>query len=147
LGITRDLYEKMVERKTLHPVEQCVIAQIERDIMRSFSNKPQVEDQESLRADLLELLEVFHMMRPDISYVQGMTYPVIILILMVGKVQAFIIFANLIQTNKFFRTMYCFDESQIGTYFQVFENLLRNSLPEVAEHLHHLNIKPEMFLI
>lgn len=60
-----------------------------------------------------EILEIFHLLRPDISYVQGMTYPVIILTMVVGKIEAFKIFSNLILCNKFFRNMYSFEDKSI----------------------------------
>lgn len=42
---------------------------------------------------------MFHIYRPDVSYVQGMTYPAIVLTLIVGKYKAFAIFCNLIVGN------------------------------------------------
>lgn len=53
--------------------------------------------------DVCEFLEIFHLFRPDVSYVQGMTYPAIILIPILGKVRAFNLFCNLILGNSFFR--------------------------------------------
>ena len=50
----------------------------------------------------MELLQLF---RPDVGYVQGMTYPAMILIPVVGKVTAFTLFSNLVLGNPFFRQL------------------------------------------
>jgi hypothetical protein len=62
-----------------------------------------------LTTEVTELLEIFHIYRPDVSYVQGMTYPAIVLNLIVGRYKAFDIFANLIIANDFFRRLYTFE--------------------------------------
>lgn len=56
---------------------------------------------------------------------QGMTYPVIILTIVVGKIEAFKIFSNLILCNKFFRNMYSFEDKSIEIYCKVFDVLLK----------------------
>jgi hypothetical protein len=37
------------------------------------------------RADMMQILCMFHVYRPDISYTQGMTYPLILLMLNMDK--------------------------------------------------------------
>ena len=56
--------------------------------------------------NMQELLEEFHCYRPDISYVQGMTYPATILL---DKFVAFKCFCNLIVANEMLRSLYSFD--------------------------------------
>lgn len=73
-----------------------------------------------LKVGVQEVLESFHFMRPDVSYVQGMTYPVIILVAVVGKINAFRIFSNLVLCNKFFRNLYTFEDGAIQIYCKVF---------------------------
>jgi hypothetical protein len=53
-------------------------------------------------------LELFHLYRPDISYVQGMTYPAIVLTIIVGKMKAFCIFSNMILSSQFYRRLFTF---------------------------------------
>jgi hypothetical protein len=60
--------------------------------------------------NMQELLEEFHCYRPDISYVQGMTYPATILLLVtLDKFVAFKCFCNLIVANEMLRSLYSFD--------------------------------------
>jgi hypothetical protein len=65
------------------------------------------------------------MYRPDVSYVQGMTYPAIVLNLIVGKYKAFDIFSNLIVGNDFFRRLYTFEDKYLTCYCRVFDLLLK----------------------
>ena len=70
------------------------------------------------------MLELFHLYRPDVSYVQGMTYPVIVLTLVSGKVKAFNIFANLVLTNPFFKKLFTFESNFILIVARTFDHLL-----------------------
>jgi len=90
---------------------------------------------------------MFHLYRPDISYVQGMTYPIIVLTLVVGKVKAFQMFANLILGNSFFRKMYLFEPHFIQAVAKAFQLLLYDYQYDIADKLNKLNIDPQLFLI
>lgn len=108
MAITDELYFELLERKNKGWVSEEVRNQIERDICRSFSGRTQYEEKAGLRAEVSQVLELFHIYRPDISYIQGMTYPVIVLTLVVGKVKAFCLFSNLILSNRFFKRLFTF---------------------------------------
>jgi hypothetical protein len=90
---------------------------------------------------------MFHLYRPDISYVQGMTYPIIVLTLVVGKVKAFQMFANLILGNSFFRKMYLFEPHFIQAVAKAFQLLLYDYQYDIADKLAKQNIDPQIFLI
>ena len=78
---------------------------------------------------------MFHLYRPDISYVQGMTYPIIVLTLVVGKVKAFQIFTNLVLGNNFFRKLYLFEPNFLQAIAKSFQVMLLDYQYEVAEKL------------
>jgi hypothetical protein len=65
-------------------------------------------------------LEIFHIFRPDVSYVQGMTYPAIILIPILGKVRAFNLFCNLVLGNSFLRKTFSLEENFVETVCRAF---------------------------
>ena len=109
--------------------------------------RDKVVDKEGLKIEVSEILEMFHLYRPDVSYVQGMTYPVIVLTLVVGKVKAFQIFTNLALGNNFFRKMYLFEEGFIEIVSKAFHMLLYDSHHELADKLVKLNIDPQLFLV
>jgi hypothetical protein len=78
-----------------------------------------------LSQDVTEVLELFHLFRPDVSYVQGMTYPVIVLTIVVGKVKALTIFSNIILGNSFFRRLFTFEDKFIKEISFAFDFLLK----------------------
>ncbi len=80
-----------------------------------------------LREDVTEVLELFHLYRPDVSYVQGMTYPVIVLTITVGKVKAFTIFSNMVLVNPFFKRLFTFEPNFILILARTFDHLLLES--------------------
>lgn len=90
---------------------------------------------------------MFHLYRPDISYVQGMTYPIIVLTIIVGKVKAFRIFANLVLTNPFFRQLYMFEPDFVQAISRTFQMLIFDYHSEIAEKLAKLKIDSQIFLV
>lgn len=58
------------------------------------------------------------------SYVQGMTYPVIVLTLVSGKVKAFNIFSSLVLTNPFFKKLFTFESNFVLMVARTFDHLL-----------------------
>ena len=67
---------------------------------------------------------MFHLYRPDVSYIQGMSYPVLVLTLVTGKVKAFRIFANLVLCNDFLRKLYTFESHFMLLATRAFQVLL-----------------------
>jgi hypothetical protein len=77
-------------------------------------------------------LEIFHIFRPDVSYIQGMTYPAMILIPILGKIKAFNLFCNLVLGSSFFRKLFSMEGNFISTLCRGFELLLEEYLPDLA---------------
>jgi hypothetical protein len=86
------------------------------------------------------MLEVFHLYRPDVSYVQGMTYPVIVLDLITGKIKGFIVFCNIILANPFFRRLFTFEGNYVNIYCRAFDYMLEEYQPLVYQFLVKKNI-------
>jgi hypothetical protein len=80
------------------------------------------------------LLMLFHLHRPNISYVQGMTYPLAILLAVLDPFEAFKCFCNIMST-EFVNTLFCFDIQNVSLYCRVFDKLLLTYEKRVADHL------------
>ena len=81
---------------------------------------------------MVEFLEIFHIFRPDISYIQGMTYPAMILIPILGKIRAFNLFCNLVLGNPFFRRLFSMEGNFVSTLCRGFELLLAEHSSELS---------------
>uniref|UniRef100_A0A8C3ASK6 Rab-GAP TBC domain-containing protein n=1 Tax=Cyclopterus lumpus TaxID=8103 RepID=A0A8C3ASK6_CYCLU len=97
--------------------------------------------------DLLHsVLGAYTCYRPDIGYVQGMSFIAAVLILNLEEAEAFITFANLL--NKpcqmaFFRV----DHELMLKYFAAFEVFFEENLPRLFSHFQTNNLTPDLYLI
>ncbi|XP_033835942.1 TBC1 domain family member 12 isoform X1 [Periophthalmus magnuspinnatus] len=97
--------------------------------------------------DLLHsVLGAYTCYRPDIGYVQGMSFIAAVLILNLEEADAFITFANLL--NKpcqmaFFRV----DHELMLKYFAAFEVFFEENLPRLFNHFQSNNLTPDLYLI
>uniref|UniRef100_A0A672PUF3 Rab-GAP TBC domain-containing protein n=1 Tax=Sinocyclocheilus grahami TaxID=75366 RepID=A0A672PUF3_SINGR len=97
--------------------------------------------------DLLHsLLGAYTCYRPDVGYVQGMSFIAAVLILNLEEADAFIAFANLL--NKpcqmvFFRV----DHELMLKYFAAFEVFFEENLPRLFNHFKSSNLTPDLYLI
>ncbi|KAM8851990.1 TBC1 domain family member 12-like [Synchiropus picturatus] len=97
--------------------------------------------------DLLHsVLGAYTCYRPDIGYVQGMSFIAAVLILNLEEAEAFITFANLL--NKpcqmaFFRV----DHDLMLKYFSVFEVFFEENLPRLFSHFQSNGLSPDLYLI
>ncbi|XP_067092828.1 TBC1 domain family member 12 isoform X1 [Osmerus mordax] len=97
--------------------------------------------------DLLHsVLGAYTCYRPDIGYVQGMSFIAAVLILNLEEADAFITFANLL--NKpcqmaFFRV----DHDLMLKYFAAFEVFFEENLPRLFSHFQTNNLTPDLYLI
>ena len=87
------------------------------------------------------------MHRPDVSYVQGMTYPIIILNLVVGKINAFNIFSNLVIGNTFFKKLFMFEENFVKIITRTFDALLLEFYGDLAKKLIEKGVDSQIYLI
>ncbi|XP_057704682.1 TBC1 domain family member 12-like isoform X2 [Corythoichthys intestinalis] len=95
---------------------------------------------------LHSVLGAYTCYRPDIGYVQGMSFIAAVLILNMEEADAFVTFANLL--NKpcqmaFFRV----DHHLMLKYFAVFEVFFEENLPRLFNHFRTNKFTPDLYLI
>ena len=76
-----------------------------------------------------------------------MTYPVIVLTIIVGKVKAFNIFSNMVLANPFFKRLFTFEANFIQVLAKSFDYLLFEYNEDVAMNLRAKNIDSQTFLV
>uniref|UniRef100_A0A667XRA6 TBC1 domain family member 14 n=1 Tax=Myripristis murdjan TaxID=586833 RepID=A0A667XRA6_9TELE len=120
---------------------------IKLDISRTFPNSASFSRSGGPYYDMLHsILGAYTCYRPDVGYVQGMSFIAAVLILNLDTADAFIAFANLL--NKpcqmaFFRV----DHSLMLTYFAAFEVFFEENLPKLFAHFKKNNLTPDIYLI
>lgn len=119
---------------------------IKLDISRTFPNFCIFQQGGPYYDILHSILGAYTCYRPDVGYVQGMSFIAAVLILNLDTADAFIAFANLL--NKpcqmaFFRV----DHSLILKYFAAFEVFFEENLPGLFIHFKKNNLTPDIYLI
>ncbi|XP_072440166.1 TBC1 domain family member 14-like isoform X1 [Chiloscyllium punctatum] len=119
---------------------------IKLDISRTFPNLCIFQQGGPYYDILHSILGAYTCYRPDVGYVQGMSFIAAVLILNLDTADAFIAFANLL--NKpcqmaFFRV----DHGLMLKYFAAFEVFFEENLPRLFAHFKRNNLTPDIYLI
>ncbi|XP_040275061.1 TBC1 domain family member 14 isoform X1 [Bufo bufo] len=119
---------------------------IKLDISRTFPNLCIFQKGGPYHDMLHSILGAYTCYRPDVGYVQGMSFIAAVLILNLDTADAFIAFSNLL--NKpcqmaFFRV----DHGLMLTYFASFEVFFEENLPRLFAHFKKNNLTPDIYLI
>ncbi|XP_070540551.1 TBC1 domain family member 14-like isoform X2 [Ptychodera flava] len=92
------------------------------------------------------ILGAYACYRPDVGYVQGMSFIAAVFLLNLEPADAFICFANLLNKScqlSFFRL----DELIMKAYFATYEEYFEDNLPELFKHFKELNVTPDLYII
>ncbi|XP_066429415.1 TBC1 domain family member 14 isoform X2 [Eleutherodactylus coqui] len=119
---------------------------IKLDISRTFPSLCIFQKGGPYHDMLHSILGAYACYRPDVGYVQGMSFIAAVLILNLDTADAFIAFSNLL--NKpcqmaFFRV----DHGLMLTYFAAFEVFFEENLPRLFAHFKKYNLTPDIYLI
>ena len=78
---------------------------------------------------------MFELYRPDIRYVQGMSYLAWIFIIRMNAYCSFLCFSNLILSDPFVHALYMFEEPKIRRILSFFDECLSDKRPKLMRHL------------
>ncbi|GKT34535.1 hypothetical protein ADUPG1_007874 [Aduncisulcus paluster] len=125
---------------------ESTVQLIAADVARTFPRLSVFRKGGSLHLQLIELLSTYCIYRPDIGYLQGMSFIAAMLLLFLDQANAFFVFCNLINLRLVFS--FCrLDEHRMNTYIALFKKYFKITLPELYNHLIvKLDIDCRMFL-
>ncbi|XP_003383946.3 PREDICTED: TBC1 domain family member 12-like [Amphimedon queenslandica] len=117
------------------------------DLQRTFPTLGFFQEGSPLCQVLHNVLGAYACYRPDVGYVQGMSFLAAVIILnMENEADAFIALANLLNRASYL-AFFKVDQDQMKPYFTVFSLLLAESLPKVSAHFNQLGFHPQFYLI
>ena len=119
---------------------------IELDIERTFPYLGVFKGHSPMAEDLREILRVFVISRPDIGYIQGLSFIAGILLLNMDKFKAFISLMNLI-LNPIILPFYKMDNESIQQRLKLFKQVFYFNLPELCQHFDELDLLPENYFL
>ena len=140
---TKKIYAKYI-KQTLD--KEKSINLIDLDIERTFSYMGVFKKDSQLGENLKEILRIFVVARPDIGYVQGLSYIAATLLLQMDKFQAFVCFMNIILSPNIL-PFYLLDEQNIKKRLDLFYDIFKINLPELFDHFKENEIMPEHYLL
>lgn len=125
------LCQENADRDTVFQKNQKVI---EADLHRTYSEMNIFRFGNKLYQPLKNILYAFSLLRPDLGYVQGMSYVAGSLLLHYGtELEAFTMFANLMNREDMLFHFYSFDMDKVNIYFHIFMRLMKEKLPRLHD--------------
>ena len=140
---TKRAYANFI-KKTLDKAKSIYL--IDLDIERTFPYMGIFKKDSQYGEDLREILRIFVVERPDIGYVQGLSYIAATLLLQMEKFQAFICLTNIVLSPNIL-PFYMLDEEKIKTRLNIFNDIFQINLPKLYEHFQKNEILPEHYLL
>jgi hypothetical protein len=116
------------------------------DVLRTFPTLGFFQKGGPYHNTLHDILGAYACYRPDVGYVQGMSFIAAVLLLNMDTSDAFIALSNLLNRSSylaFFRV----DQDLMKPYFNVFSSLLEQSLPKISTHFTQLSFYPQFYLM
>lgn len=122
------------------------VSLIEWDLPRTFPTLAFFHDGGAMHTGLERVLLCFALYRPDIGYVQGMSFLVATLLLYMDEYEAFKCLANLM-SRRLFCHFYGLKKKAIDAYVKCFDHYFKKFLPLLYKHLRTEDVTSEMFLM
>lgn len=93
-----------------------------------------------------QVLEAYVCYRPDIGYVQGMSYLAAVMLLYMDTFPAFCCLANLLN-SPILVCFYRMDMTHISKYVRVLDAIMADHIPRVHNHLRSLDISTDLYIM
>ncbi|ETV67190.1 hypothetical protein, variant 2 [Aphanomyces astaci] len=119
---------------------------VQRDMPRTFGNHPLFQDGAAGTQKTYDVLEAYTCYRPDLGYVQGMSYLAAILCLHLDSFGAFRAMVSLMSTRLMF-DMYRLEEDRTFLYLTVYDTVLKHELPTLYSHFQEIGMDPKMYVV
>jgi len=114
LKITRRIYVSLLKTLRLVDFPKKVDRVIIGDLNRTLPDFIDSFEDGTVFHTMLQNLRLFHLYRPDIQYVQGMTYLLLMLMQYFDDYESFALFCNLVINKRFLLDLYKFDLAKVG---------------------------------
>ncbi|CAD8109494.1 unnamed protein product [Paramecium sonneborni] len=144
LQINKQLYEKLYQSIPNHPL---ITPELKNLINKTFTIINDFENSDKLKDELREILTIFHIYRPDMGYIQGMTYLAFMFLIRMPKQKALKCLANILFKSQLLRTFYQFKSHYLEAYFLLFDSFLQEKLPILANKFNQINLPKQSFLV
>ena len=154
LKINQKMYDIFLERAKIcqenqdkdHTFRKNLLV-IEKDLHRTHSEMNIFRYGNRCYQPLKNVLMAYSLYRPDLGYVQGMSYVAASILLHYNdELETFKCLANLLNREDMLYNFYSFDMEKVNVVFHIFMRLLSEKLPELSEVFVSTGISCSIFL-
>lgn len=145
LNVTSHLYNLCLDRAMLNPTNESLAA-IRLDVSRTFPTLCVFQEGGPLSDSLQGILAAYAVYRPDVGYVQGMSFVGAVLSLNMEPPDAFACFANLLN-HPCHRAAFTLDQKRMNIYYKVYSSALAHKLPKIFSHFSVAGLSPDLYLL
>lgn len=145
LNVTPHLYNLCLDRAMSSPNNESLAA-IRLDVSRTFPTLCVFQEGGPLFDSLQGILAAYAVYRPDVGYVQGMSFVGAVLSLNMEPPDAFACFANLLN-HPCHRAAFTLDQKRMNIYYKVYSSALAHKLPKVFSHFTVAGLSPDLYLL
>ncbi|KNC80283.1 hypothetical protein SARC_07348 [Sphaeroforma arctica JP610] len=124
---------------------EASLKQIHLDLNRTFPLLEFFRTGGPYHGSLRRLLETYVCYRPDVGYVQGMSFLACMLLLNMDEADAFVCFTNLLN-RPLLSAFYQMEPAKSQPYIDAFAYTFRNHLPRLYQHMRSLHVSHHMFI-
>lgn len=152
--INKKLYKVLLDRvnistenseKDIHFKKHLKV--IEEDLHRTYSELALFRYGQKLYQPLKNVLLAYSLLRPDVGYVQGMSYVAASLMLHLGsEIETLTVFSNLMQREDMIHDFYSFEMERVNIVFHIFIRLMKDKLPNLYEVFQQTGLSCSIFL-
>lgn len=156
LKITEELFEicsrqtkTRTESESLWQLHSSLLSSLEMDIQRTVEESHLshvLQRKPNMKSDMLTVLEGFARYRPDVGYVQGMTYICSILLLHLEPTMAFICFVNVV-SQDIFMSFFRFSNNRRKMFLTSISRIIETQHPDLNAHMEELGVAPDMYMV
>ena len=122
------------------------ISYIDTDLARTFPHLAFFQEECAMHDQLRSILYTYCFYRPDVGYVQGMSYLAAYLLLYMPPYKSFVCFANLL-SSPFFHCFLKMHTAHTELRYRFFLDLLHSHHPQLSFHLSSIGVVPELYLL
>lgn len=109
LQISLETFENIKQRLGVEGLSKKVDKLIVDDLLRTLPDCRSSNAGQSMYESVRTLLRMWHIYRPDIGYIQGMSYVMCMFFYYFSEFECFVLFSNLVLTREIIHRVYTFD--------------------------------------
>jgi len=146
LNLTTQLYTILRTRAHSANESKEMLQLVSLDVSRTFPQLGIFQEGGPYHSTLRDLLGAYVCYRPDLGYVQGMSFIAAILLLNLDEADAFVVFANLVN-RPLLAAFYRVDTTAMSQNYSIFSAHLASHLPRLARHFARAGLRPDLYMV